>query len=192
MNSKFKSVFIILTYIFLNIIFYSISTKNYSNLNIFLFTTLFGLVELILFINFQKYLTNFPKLIWINFIVTILLINIGRTLLLSSPTFNDYVNYNFIISAFIGIPRIYLIFLCIVLSFYFYENRIFPLFFSSLIGIIVGILLYLEFDANITSILRIVISLLMILFIYKQPNKNITLSNDSNISLEEGEGNDKQ
>ena len=192
MNSKFKSVFIILTYIFLNIIFYSISTKNYSNLNIFLFTTLFGLVELILFINLQKYLTNFPKLIWINFIVTILLINIGRTLLLSSPTFNDYVNYNFIISAFIGIPRIYLIFLCIVLSFYFYKNRIFPLFFSSLIGIIVGILLYLEFDANITSILRIVISLLMILFIYKQPNKNITLSNDSNISLEEGEENDKQ
>ena len=156
---------------------------NYSNFKLFLFTTIFAIVEVLLFVYLFSYLKEMPKIIAGTFIVTIIIINIGRILLLSSPIFNDFVNSSFIASVFIGVPRIILIFMCIVLSIYFYENKIYLLFFSSLLGIVVEILLYLDFDTNISAILRTIMSLFIAIYTYKKLKEKIVIE-------EEGEPNE--
>ena len=73
--------------------------------------------------------------------------------------------------------------MCIVLSIYFYENKIYLLFFSSLLGIVVAILLYLDFDTNISAILRTIMSLFIAIYTYKKLKEKIVIE-------EEGEPNE--
>lgn len=142
-----------LFYIILNLGFYKVSVHgNYSNFKLFIYNN-FAIVEVLLFVYLFNYLKEMPRIIGGTFIVTIIIINIGRILLLSSPIFNDFVNSSFIACIYWS-AEIILIFICIVLSIYFYENKIYLLFFSSLLGIVVAILLYLDFDTNISAIVK--------------------------------------
>ena len=96
MKIKFSIMTLALFYIILNLGFYKVSVHNYSNFKLFLFTTIFAIVEVLLFVYLFSYLKEMPKIIGGTFIVTIIIINIGRILLLSSPIFNDFVNSSFI------------------------------------------------------------------------------------------------
>ena len=178
MKIKFSIMTLALFYIILNLWFYKVSVHNYSNLKLFLFTMIFAIVEVFLFVYLFSYLKEMPKFIGLTFIITIIIVNIGRILLLSSPIFNDFVNSSFIASVFIGVPRIILIFMCIVLSVYFYENKIYLLFFSSLLGIVVAILLYLDFDTNISAILRTIMALFIAVYTYKKWKEKIVIEEE--------------
>jgi Na+/H+ antiporter NhaC len=68
--------------------------------------------------------------------------------------------------------------MCIVLSVYFYENKIYLLFFSSLLGIVVAILLYLDFDTNISAILRTIMALFIAVYTYKKWKEKIVIEEE--------------
>ena len=192
MRSKFTGITLTILYIIFNFGFYKISTYNYTNFKIFLFTTAFAIVEILLFICLINYIKNIPKTVASIFIITVIFINIGRILLLSSPSFNDYVNSNLIASLFIGIPRISLLFSCIVLSFYFSEKKMYLLLINSILGIILSILLYLDFDTDMASILRIVISVIILIFIFiSKISKDLEEDTLELININKEEGHDE-
>ena len=50
MKIKFSIMTLALFYIILNLGFYKVSVHNYSNFKLFLFTTIFAIVEVLLFV----------------------------------------------------------------------------------------------------------------------------------------------
>ena len=56
MKIKFSIMTLALFYIILNLGFYKVSVHNYSNLKLFLFTMIFAIVEVFLFVYLFSYL----------------------------------------------------------------------------------------------------------------------------------------
>ena len=93
---------------------------------------------------------------------------IGRILLNSSPYINDLLNANMFLVYLFGIGRVLLILLVILFIFYIREIKGIKgviLNIIAVLNIAVSILIWLDFDTAISSVLRIVIGFLGIVYI---------------------------
>ena len=101
------------------------------------------------------------------FLATLICVNISRVILQSSPYMNDVASTVGSYTIFIGGTRILFIFSAIIFIFITVSRRNALLIVISAINIIVSAMIWLDFDANITAIMRIIIAILAIIYYLK-------------------------
>ena len=197
---KYKNIFkilIFLIYILVNINFYNSVYLDESNFYL-LKSSLFLLVgEILFWIVFLGELLNSEKLqikkiekriILLFFITVVLGIAICRVFLNSSEYFNDLLNVDVFLMLVVGIFRICYIFFSILGIVLAFSSKKGIYILITILNFIVSILIWVDFDSNITSIMRIVMgvfAILSIIFIKKvQQNATQDTSNE-NIEKEE-------
>ena len=197
---KYKNIFkilIFLIYILVNINFYNSVYLDESNFYL-LKSSLFLLVgEILFWIVFLGELLNSEKLqikkiekiiIILLFITVVLGIAICRVFLNSSEYFNDLLNVDVFLMLVVGIFRICYIFFSILGIVLAFSSKKGIYILITILNFIVSILIWVDFDSNITSIMRIVMgvfAILSIIFIKKvQQNATQDTSNE-NIEKEE-------
>ena len=204
---KYKNIFkilIFLIYILVNLNFYNSVYLDESNFYL-LKSSLFLLVgEILFWIVFLGDILNSEKLqlkkiekriILLLFITVVLGIAICRVFLNSSEYFNDLLNVDVFLMLVVGTFRICYIFfsiLGIVLAFSL-KKVIYIL--ITILNFIVSILIWVDFDSNITSIMRIlmgVFAILSIIFIKKVQQNTIQDTSNENIKKEEVIKDDKK
>ncbi len=204
---KYKNIFkilIFLIYILVNINFYNSVYLDESNFYL-LKSSLFLLVgEILFWIVFLGELLNSEKLqikkiekriILLFFITVVLGIAICRVFLNSSEYFNDLLNVDVFLMLVVGIFRICYIFFSILGIVLAFSSKEVIYILITILNFIVSILIWVDFDSNITSIMRIVMgvfAILSIIFIKKVQQNTIQDTSNENIEKEEIIKNDKK
>lgn len=197
---KYKNIFkilIFLIYILVNINFYNSVYLDESNFYL-LKSSLFLLVgEILFWIVFLSELLNSEKLqikkiekriIILLFITVVLGIAICRVFLNSSEYFNDLLNVDVFLMLVVGIFRICYIFFSILGIVLAFSSKKGIYILITILNFIVSILIWVDFDSNITSIMRIVMgvfAILSIIFIKKVQQNTIQDTSNENIEKEE-------
>lgn len=197
---KYKNIFkilIFLIYILVNINFYNSVYLDESNFYL-LKSSLFLLVgEILFWIVFLSELLNSEKLqikkiekriILLFFITVVLGIAICRVFLNSSEYFNDLLNVDVFLMLVVGIFRICYIFFSILGIVLAFSSKEVIYILITILNFIVSILIWVDFDSNITSIMRIVMgvfAILSIIFIKKVQQNTIQDTSNKNIEKEE-------
>jgi hypothetical protein len=96
------------------------------------------------------------------FLISLICVNISRVILQSSPYMNDVVSTVNSYVLFFGGTRVLFIFSAIVFVFIAWSRRNMCLFIISLLNGVVSVMIWLDFDGNITAIMRIIIAILAI------------------------------
>ena len=178
------SVIISLLYIFVNYNFYNSIFHEYSNDKIFHITTELAVIEIIFWITlfssiFQlenKEISKNKKIktkdmeekeikkdkieliiCYAIFLISLICVNISRIILQSSPYMNDVVSTVSSYLLFFGGTRVIFIFIAIS------RRNVFLILISAL-NIIISIMIWLDIDTNITSIMRVIISIFAIIY----------------------------
>ena len=179
-------------YIFVNCAFYNSIFHEYTNDKLFQMTTCFGIIEVFFWITlffsiFQledKSVKKIDKtreerekeaqrdirdlvICFFIFMASLICVDISRVILTSSPYINDIASTVGSYTVFIGGTRILFIFSAIIFIFITVSRRNALLIVISAINIIVSIMIWLDFDANITAIMRIIIAILAIIYYLK-------------------------
>ena len=183
---SYKKIVAIVTsvlYIFVNYDFYNSIFHEYTNDRLFHTTTYLGIVELVFFI--MLFLSVFQlenmetkkkgdktraekekegkkdardlTICFLIFIASLICINISRVILTSSPYINDIASTASSYTTFIGGTRVLFIF--------------------SSINFIISIMIWLDFDANVTAIMRIFIAILAIIYYFQLKDGNTVNAN---------------
>ena len=193
---KYKNIFkilIFLIYILVNLNFYN--SVYLDEINFYLLkSSLFLLVGEILFwmvflgdiLNSEKLqLKKFEKRIILLLFITVLLgIAICRVFLNSSEYFNDLLNVDVFLMLVVGIFRICYIFFSILGIVLAFSSKKVIYILITILNFIVSILIWVDFDSNITSIMRIVMgvfAILSIIFIKKVQQNTIQDTSNENI-----------
>lgn len=204
---KYKNIFkilIFLIYILVNINFYNSVYLDESNFYL-LKSSLFLLVgEMLFWIVFLGDILNSEKLqlkkiekriILLLFITVVLGIAICRVFLNSSEYFNDLLNVDVFLMLVVGIFRICYIFFSILGIVLAFSSKKITYILITILNFIVSILIWVDFDSNITSIMRIVMgvfAILSIIFIKKVQQNTIQNTSNENIEKEEVIKDDKK
>lgn len=204
---KYKNIFkilIFLIYILVNLNFYNSVYLDESNFYL-LKSSLFLLVgEILFWIVFLGELLNSEKLqikkiekriILLLFITVVLGIAICRVFLNSSEYFNDLLNVDVFLMLVVGIFRICYIFFSILGIVLAFSSKKVIYILITILNFIVSILIWVDFDSNITSIMRIlmgVFAILSIIFIKKVQQNTIQDTSNENIKKEEVIKDDKK
>ncbi len=204
---KYKNIFkilIFLIYILVNLNFYNSVYLDESNFYL-LKSSLFLLVgEILFWIVFLSELLNSEKLqikkiekriILLLFITVVLGIAICRVFLNSSEYFNDLLNVDIFLMLVVGIFRICYIFFSILGIVLAFSSKKGIYILITILNFIVSILIWVDFDSNITSIMRIlmgVFAILSIIFIKKVQQNTIQDTSNENIKKEEVIKDDKK
>ena len=98
------------------------------------------------------------------FLASLICVNISRVILQSSPYMNDVVSTLNSYILFFGGTRVLFIFSAILFLFIAISRRNIFLILISVLNTVVSIMIWLDFDANITAIIRIVIAVLAIVY----------------------------
>jgi len=98
------------------------------------------------------------------FLVSLICVNISRVILQSSPYMNDVVSTVNSYVLFFGGTRVLFIFSAIVFIFIAVSRRNVFLISISVLNMGVSVMIWLDFDANITAIMRIIIAILAIVY----------------------------
>ena len=186
---KILAIIISFFYILVNYNFYNSIYHEYANDKIFHITLWLGIVEVLFWIMLlysvfyleNKSISNNSEgksreavelekkkdirdllICFAIFLVSLICVNISRVILQSSPYMNDVVSTISSYVLFFGGTRVLFIFSAIVFIFIVASRRnVFLILISALNGI-VSVMIWLDFDANITAIMRIVIAILAI------------------------------
>ena len=204
---KYKNIFkilIFLIYILVNLNFYNSVYLDESNFYL-LKSSLFLLVgEILFWIVFLGEFLNSEKLqlkkiekriILLLFITVVLGIAICRVFLNSSEYFNDLLNVDVFLMLVVGIFRISYIFFSILGIVLAFSSKEVIYILITILNFIVSILIWVDFDSNITSIMRIVMgvfAILSIIFIKKVQQNTIQDTSNENIKKEEVIKDDKK
>lgn len=204
---KYKNIFkilIFLIYILVNVNFYNSVFLDESNFYL-LKSSLFLLVgEMLFWIVFLGDILNSEKLqlkkiekriILLLFITVVLGIAICRVFLNSSEYFNDLLNVDVFLMLVVGIFRICYIFFSILGIVLAFSSKKVTHILITILNFIVSILIWVDFDSNITSIMRIVMgvfAILSIVFIKKVQQNTIQDTSNENIEKEEVIKDDKK
>ena len=189
---KIVAVVISIFYIFANCSFYNSIFHEYTNDKLFQMTTCFGIIEVFFWITlffsiFQledKSVKKIDKtreerekeaqrdirdlvICFFIFMASLICVDISRVILTSSPYINDIASTVGSYTVFIGGTRILFIFSAIIFIFITVSRRNALLIVISAINIIVSAMIWLDFDANITAIMRIIIAILAIIYYLK-------------------------
>ena len=204
---KYKNIFkilIFLIYILVNLNFYNSVYLDESNFYL-LKSSLFLLVgEILFWIVFLSEFLNSEKLqlkkiekriILLLFITVVLGIAICRVFLNSSEYFNDLLNVDVFLMLVVGIFRICYIFFSILGIVLAFSSKKVIYILITILNFIVSILIWVDFDSNITSIMRIlmgVFAILSIIFIKKVQQNTIQDTSNEKIEKEEVIKDDKK
>lgn len=204
---KYKNIFkilIFLIYILVNLNFYNSVYLDESNFYL-LKSSLFLLVGEVLFwtvflgdiLNSEKLqLKKIEKrIILLLFITVVLGIAICRVFLNSSEYFNDLLNVDVFLMLVVGIFRICYIFFSILGIVLVFSSKKVIYILITILNFVVSILIWVDFDSNITSIMRIVMgvfAVLSIIFIKKVQQNTIQATSNENIEKEEVIKDDKK
>ena len=204
---KYKNIFkilIFLIYILVNVNFYNSVYLDESNFYL-LKSSLFLLVgEMLFWIVFLGDILNSEKLqlkkfekriILLLFITVVLGIAICRVFLNSSAYFNDLLDVDVFLMLVVGIIRICYIFFSILGIVLAFSSKIVIYILITSLKFIVSILIWVDFDSNITSIMRIVMgvfAILSIIFIKKVQQNTIQDTSNEKIEKEEVIKDDKK
>ena len=204
---KYKNIFkilIFLIYILVNLNFYNSVYLDESNFYL-LKSSLFLLVgEMLFWMVFLGDILNSEKLqlkkiekrtILLLFITVVLGIAICRVFLNSSEYFNDLLNVDVFLMLVVGIFRICYIFFSILGIVLAFSSKKVIYILIIILNFIVSILIWVDFDSNITSIMRIVMgvfAILSIIFIKKVQQNTIQDTSNENIEKEEVIKDDKK
>ena len=188
---SYKKIVAIVTsvlYIFVNYDFYNSIFHEYTNDRLFHTTTYLGIVELVFFI--MLFLSVFQlenmetkkdardlTICFLIFIASLICINISRVILTSSPYINDIASTTSSYTTFIGGTRVLFIFSSIMLIFIAASRRNALLIIISAINFIISIMIWLDFDANVTAIMRIFIAILAIIYYFQLKDGNTVNAN---------------
>ena len=135
------------------------------------------------------------RIILLFFITVVLGIAICRVFLNSSEYFNDLLNVDVFLMLVVGIFRICYIFFSILGIVLAFSSKEVIYILITILNFIVSILIWVDFDSNITSIMRIVMgvfAILSIIFIKKVQQNTIQDTSNENIEKEEIIKNDKK
>ena len=204
---KYKNIFkilIFLIYILVNLNFYNSVYLDESNFYL-LKSSLFLLVgEMLFWMVFLGDILNSEKLqlkkiekriILLLFITVVLGIAICRVFLNSSEYFNDLLNVDVFLMLVVGIFRICYIFFSILGIVLAFSSKKVTYILITILNFIVSILIWVDFDSNITSIMRIVMgvfAILSIIFIKKVQQNTIQDTSNENIEKEKVIKDDKK
>lgn len=204
---KYKNIFkilIFLIYILVNVNFYNSVFLDESNFYL-LKSSLFLLVgEMLFWIVFLGDILNSEKLqlkkiekriILLLFITVVLGIAICRVFLNSSEYFNDLLNVDVFLMLVVGIFRICYIFFSILGIVLAFSSKKVTYILITILNFIVSILIWVDFDSNITSIMRIIMgvfAILSIIFIKKVQQNTIQDTSNEKIEKEEVIKDDKK
>ena len=204
---KYKNIFkilIFLIYILVNVNFYNSVYLDESNFYL-LKSSLFLLVgEMLFWIVFLGDILNSEKLqlkkiekriILLLFITVVLGIAICRVFLNSSEYFNDLLNVDVFLMLVVGIFRICYIFFSILGIVLAFSSKKITYILITILNFIVSILIWVDFDSNITSIMRIIMgvfAILSIIFIKKVQQNTIQDTSNEKIEKEEVIKDDKK
>lgn len=204
---KYKNIFkilIFLIYILVNLNFYNSVYLDESNFYL-LKSSLFLLVgEMLFWMVFLGDILNSEKLqlkkiekrtILLLFITVVLGIAICRVFLNSSEYFNDLLNVDVFLMLVVGIFRICYIFFSILGIVLAFSSKKVIYILIIILNFIVSILIWVDFDSNITSIMRIVMgvfAILSIIFIKKVQQNTIQDTSNENIEKEKVIKDDKK
>lgn len=204
---KYKNIFkilIFLIYILVNLNFYNSVYLDESNFYL-LKSSLFLLVgEILFWMVFLGDILNSEKLqlkkiekrtILLLFITVVLGIAICRVFLNSSEYFNDLLNVDVFLMLVVGIFRICYIFFSILGIVLAFSSKKVIYILIIILNFIVSILIWVDFDSNITSIMRIVMgvfAILSIIFIKKVQQNTIQDTSNENIEKEKVIKDDKK
>ena len=194
------SILISLLYIFVNYNFYNSIFHEYANDKIFHITTELAVIEIIFWITLfysifqlenkeinknEKIKTKDMKekevrkdkieliICYVIFLISLICVNISRVILQSSPYMNDVVSTVSSYLLFFGGTRVVFIFSSIIFIFIAISRRNIFLILISALNIIISIMIWLDFDTSITSIMRIIISIFAIIYYLMENNKKI-------------------
>ena len=203
---SYKKIVAIVTsvlYIFVNYDFYNSIFHEYTNDRLFHTTIYLGIVELVFFI--MLFLSVFQlenmetkkkgdktraekekegkkdardlTICFLIFIASLICINISRVILTSSPYINDIASTASSYTTFMGGTRVLFIFSSIMLIFIAASRRNALLIIISAINFIISIMIWLDFDANVTAIMRIFIAILAIIYYFQLKDGNTVNAN---------------
>lgn len=174
-KKKLLTIILFMCYILSNLMFYNTFYKDYVNRDIFFTTSLLFIFEIIFwivifsFIEISKNIKISDKIMVKGiFLTAIAGTGLGRILLNSSPYINDLLNASMFLVYLFGIGRVLLIFSVILFVFYIREIKGIKgaiLNVIAVLNIAVSILIWLDFDTAISSVLRMVIGFLGIVCI---------------------------
>jgi hypothetical protein len=186
---KILAIIVSFFYIFVNYNFYNSIYHEYTNAKIFNITLWLGIVEVFFWIMLlysvfyleNKSISNdsngkTPETIkseekkdirdllicFALFLISLVCVNISRVILQSSPYMNDVVSTVNSYVLFFGGTRVLFIFSAIVFGFIAWSRRNIFLLIISLLNGAVSVMIWLDFDGNITAIMRIIIAILAI------------------------------
>ena len=186
---KILAIIVSFFYIFVNYNFYNSIYHEYTNAKIFNITLWLGIVEVFFWIMLlysvfyleNKSISNdsngkTPETIKLEekkdirdllicfalFLISLVCVNISRVILQSSPYMNDVVSTVNSYVLFFGGTRVLFIFSAIVFGFIAWSRRNIFLLIISLLNGVVSVMIWLDFDGNITAIIRIIIAILAI------------------------------
>ena len=186
---KILAIIVSFFYIFVNYNFYNSIYHEYTNAKIFNITLWLGIVEVFFWIMLlysvfylkNKSISNdsngkTPETIKLEekkdirdllicfalFLISLVCVNISRVILQSSPYMNDVVSTVNSYVLFFGGTRVLFIFSAIVFGFIAWSRRNIFLLIISLLNGAVSVMIWLDFDGNITAIIRIIIAILAI------------------------------
>jgi hypothetical protein len=186
---KILAIIVSFFYIFVNYNFYNSIYHEYTNAKIFNITLWLGIVEVFFWIMLlysvfyleNKSISNdsngkTPETIKLEekkdirdllicfalFLISLVCVNISRVILQSSPYMNDVVSTVNSYVLFFGGTRVLFIFSAIVFGFIAWSRRNIFLLIISLLNGAVSVMIWLDFDGNITTIMRIIIAILAI------------------------------
>lgn len=188
---KILAIIISFFYILVNYNFYNSIYHEYTNDKIFHITLWLGIVEALFWImllysvfylenkNISNNLDGKSReaveleerrdirdllICFAIFLASLICVNISRVILQSSPYMNDVVSTVSSYVLFFGGTRVLFIFSAIVFIFIAVSRRNVFLIFISFLNAGVSVLIWLDFDADITAIMRIIIAILAIAY----------------------------
>mgnify|MGYP003620348140 CR=1 FL=1 len=175
---KNTEIFVFLTYIIINILFYNTAFKEYPNIILFTVSFLLCILEILFWISLFSLLDNSDitdraRYIEYAFLISISGIGISRIFLYSSPYLNDLLNTRYLYIYIIGLFRVVFIFTSIMNIFYMKDSKSKTLFIVSFLNFINSILIWLDFDNNINAVIRIIIGILMLIYVIILEVKNM-------------------
>ena len=106
------------------------------------------------------------------FIISLICVDISRVILQSSPYINDTVSTVNSYVWLVGGTRVLFIFSSVVFGVIAASRRNIFLIIVSVINFIVSIMIWLDFDGNVTAIMRIVIAILAIIYLLLKDNND--------------------
>lgn len=188
---KILAIIISFFYILVNYNFYNSIYHEYTNDKIFHITLWLGIVEALFWImllysvfylenkNISNNLDGKSReaveleerrdirdllICFAIFLTSLICVNISRVILQSSPYMNDVVSTVSSYVLFFGGTRVLFIFSAIVFLFIAVSRRNVFLISISVLNMGVSVLMWLDFDADITAIMRIIIAILAIVY----------------------------